>query len=155
MHWLLKKCPAEVPRISAERTMQIPPTASVAASKPAFLLLPTLKRTKTLTSLSSFGQLNCCLKALRSTKWVCLTKLQWPLNQFSKFSFWQCILCYTYFQYSWSKRQFSASTHFSISEKSIFRHKFLPKRAWLFPVSTFKMENFNRKMSSLAGLNKK
>ena len=50
------------------------------------------------------------------------------------------------------KTRFSASSQSSVSEKSTFGHKVFPRRECLFPVSTFKEENFNEKMSFLAGL---
>ena len=57
------------------------------------------------------------------------------------------------------KMRFSESSQNSISEKSIFGHFeiiffnvwILPRAGWLFPVSTFKEEYFNEKISSLDG----
>ena len=59
--------------------------------------------------------------------------------------------------------RFSESSQNSISEKSIFGQFeviflnvwLFSERGWFFPVSTFKGEYFNEKMSSLAGLKKK
>ena len=60
------------------------------------------------------------------------------------------------------KMRFSENSQNSISEKSIFRHfeviflnvYFFSRAGWYFPVSTFKEEYFNEKMSFLAGLKK-
>ena len=59
--------------------------------------------------------------------------------------------------------RFSESSQNSISENSIFGQfevfflnvYFFPGQGWTFPVSTFKEECFNEKMSFLAGLKKK
>ena len=59
--------------------------------------------------------------------------------------------------------RFSASSHNSISQKSIFGQieviflnvYFFPGRGCLIPVSTFNEECFDEKKSSLAGLKKK
>ena len=58
--------------------------------------------------------------------------------------------------------QFSENSQNSLSEKSSFSHfeiiflnvKVFPE-TWFFPVSTFKEEYLNEKMSSLASLKKK
>ena len=60
------------------------------------------------------------------------------------------------------KTRFSACSQISISEKMIFGQfevifpnvYIFPWRGWLLPVSAFKEEYFNEKMSSLAGLKK-
>ena len=67
---------------------------------------------------------------------------------------------FSYFKYSRSKNAiFCKSSKFHIRKIdfwSLFStHKVVPGRGWLFPVSTFKEEFYDEKMSSLAGLNKK
>ena len=81
-----------------------------------------------------------------------------------QFSFWQYILCSSYFQYLWSKKAIFCKVvknsypknRFLVNLRSFFStYNFFPGRGWYFPVSTFKGKYFNEKLSSLAGLKKK
>ena len=87
------------------------------------------------------------------------TSLHAAFNLVSGNEYWAIVI----FIIGGQKTRFSESSQNSMSEKSIFGHlrsffstyKVFPGQVWLIPVSTFKEEYFNEKMSSLAGLKKK
>ena len=77
---------------------------------------------------------------------------------------WQCMLCYGNFHCSWSKNAiFWKESKFHIRKiefRSFWSHfsqrkKIFQGKGWIFPVSTFKKEFFNEKVSSLVCLTKK